>query len=64
MSCARSSSKAKVGDPSSNLGSSSSTCSFSTYLSGGCIEKYIGGLRAIIEGICGSFGKKILRQMR
>ena len=69
MSCARSSGGAGVGDPSSGLGSSSSTCASSTCslkgelgkgskVSDGWTEKSIGGLRAIIEGICGSFGKR------
>ena len=69
MSCARSSSGAGVGDPSSGLGDSSSTCSSSTYslegdpreasnISSGWIEKSIGGSKVTIEGRCGSSGKR------
>ena len=65
---ARSSGGAEARDPSSRLGSSSSTCSFSTYplkgelgkgleISGGSTEKSIGGSRVTIEQICGSSGK-------
>ena len=61
MSCARSSSRARVGDLSSGLGSSSSTCSSSTYslkgelgngsrTSGGWIEKATGESRAATRG--------------
>ena len=63
MSCARSSSGAGAGDPSSRLGlgSSSSTCSFSTcslkgelgkgsVISGGWIEKSTGESRTTIGG--------------
>ena len=68
MPCARSLGRAEAGDPSLKLGSSSSTYSFSTYLfkgdlgevskiSGGWIEKFIGGLEATIEGIYDSFEK-------
>jgi len=68
MPCEGYSGKAKVGDPGLKLGSSSSTYTFSTYLfegdlgkvskiSGGWTEKFIGGPRATIEGICDSFGK-------
>ena len=69
MSCARSLGEAGVGDPSSGLGGSSSTCSSSTYslkgdlgeaskISGGWTEKSIEGSRATIEGIYGSSGKR------
>ena len=61
MSCARSSSRARVGDLSSGLGSSSSTCSSSTYslkgelgkgsrTSGGWIEKTTGESRTATRG--------------
>ena len=61
MSCARSSGGAGVGDPSSGLGSSSSTCASSTCslkgelgkgskVSGGWTEKSIGRSRATIGG--------------
>ena len=61
MSCARSSSGAGAGDPSSGLGSSSSTCSSSTCslkgelgkgsrISGGWIEKSTGKSGATIGG--------------
>ena len=66
MFCARSSSGVGAGDPSSRLGSSSSTCSFSTYplkgelgkgllgkgseISGGSTEKSIGELGATTGG--------------
>ena len=60
MSCARSSSRARVGDLSSGLGSSSSTCSSSTYslkglgkgsrTSGGWIEKATGESRTATRG--------------
>ena len=66
MSCARSSSRAGVRDPSSGLGSSPSTCSSSTYssstyslngevgkgsrISGGWIEKSIGESGTITGG--------------
>ena len=74
MSCAKSSGGAGIGDPSLGLGSSSSTCSSSTYslkgelgkgsrISGGWTEKstgelVIGGLGTAIEGICTSSGKR------
>ena len=69
MSCARSLGRAGVGDPSSRLGSSSLTFSSSTCslegdlgetlkISSGWTEKSIKGSRAIIEGICGSSGKR------
>ena len=69
MSCARSLGGAGVGDPSSRLGSSSSTYSSSTCslegdlgetskISGGWTEKSIEGSRAIIEGICDSSEKR------
>ena len=61
MSCARSSGKARVGDPSSGLGRSFSTCSSSTCslkgelgkgsrISSGWIEKSTGELEAITRG--------------
>ena len=61
MSCVRSSGGAGVGDPSSGLGNSSSTCSSSTYslkgelgkgsrISGGWIEKFIGELGVTTGG--------------
>ena len=64
MSCARSSSGAGARDPSSGLGSSSSTCSLKgelgkgSNISSGWIEKSIGGSRAPTEGICASSGKR------
>ena len=69
MSCARSSGEAGAGDPSSGLGGSSltyssSTCSLkgdlgeASKISGGWTERSVGGSRATIEGICGSFGKR------
>ena len=68
MSCVRSSGEAGARDPSSRLGSSSSTCSSSTFslkgelgkgsrISGGWTEKSIGELGVAIEGICTSSGK-------
>ena len=62
MSCARSSSGAGARDPGSKLGSTSLTCSSSTCskISGGWIEKSIGGSRVIIEGICDLFGRSSL----
>ena len=61
MSCARSSGKTGVGDPSLGLGSSSSTCSSSTYslkgelgkgsrISGGWTEKFIGESKVTTGG--------------
>ena len=61
MSCVRSLSGARVGDPSSGLGSSSSTCSSSTYslkgelgkrtmISGGWIKKSTGELEVTTGG--------------
>ena len=61
MSCARFSGEARAGDPSLGLGSSSSTCSSSTYslkgelgkgsrISGGWTEKSIGESGATKEG--------------
>ena len=69
MSCARSSGGARARDPSLRLGSSSSPCSSSTCslksdlgkaskISNSWIEKFIGGLGATIEGICGLSGKR------
>ena len=71
MSCVRSSSGVGVGDPSSGLGSSSSTCSLKSELgkgsriSDGWTKKSTGesraatgGLGAVTEGICASFGKR------
>ena len=69
MSYARSSSGVGVGDLSSGLSGSSSTCSSSTYslegdpgeaskISGGWKEKSIGRSGVTIEGICGSSGKR------
>ena len=71
MSCARSSGGAGAGDPSSGLGSSSSTCSLKgelgkgSVISGGWTEKFIGESKATIGGsgaateeICASVGKK------
>ena len=69
MSCARSSGGAGARDPSSGLGSSSSTCASSTCslkgelgkgskVSGGWIEKSIGGSGAVTEGICVSSRKR------
>ena len=68
MSCARSSGGAGAGDPSSGLGSLSSTCSSSTYslegdlgeaskISDDRTKNSIGGLGAIIGGIFGSSRK-------
>ena len=63
MSRERSSGGARTGDLGSKLGSSSSTCLSSTCLgevskiSGGWIEKFIGGSGVTIEGIYDSFGK-------
>ena len=68
MSCTRSSGGAGAGDPSSRLGSSSSTYASSTCslkgelgkgskVSGGWTEKSIGGSGATI-GICASSGKR------
>ena len=62
---ARSLSGVGAGDLNSWLGSSSSTCSLegdlgeASKIFGGWIEKSIEGSKATIEGICGSFGKKI-----
>ena len=61
MSCARSSGGVGAGDPSSGLGSSSSTCSSSTYslkgelgkgsrISGGWTEKFIGESKVTTGG--------------
>ena len=71
MSCVRSSSGVGVGDPSSGLGSSSSTCSLKSELgkgsriSDGWTEKSTGEsgattgeLEAAIEGICASSRKR------
>ena len=69
MSCVRSSGEAGVGDPSSGLGSSSSTYSSSTCslkgelgkgsrISGGWTEKSTGESGAAIEGICASSRKR------
>ena len=69
MSCVRSSGEAGVGDPSSGLGSSSSTCSSSTYslkgelgkgsmIFSGWTEKSTGESGATTEGICVSSGKR------
>ena len=68
MSYARSSGRARAGDPSSGLGSSSSTYSSSTCslkgelgkgsrISGGWTEKSIGELGVATEGICASSRK-------
>ena len=68
MSCVRSSGEAGARDPSSRLGSLSSTCSSSTCslkgelgkgsrISGGWTEKSIGELRVATEGICASSRK-------
>ena len=71
MSCARSSSGAEVGDPSSGLGSSSSTCSLKSELekgsrtTGGWTELSTGESRKATRGsgvateeICASSGKR------
>ena len=64
MSCVRSSSGVGVGDPSSGLGSSSSTCSLKSELgkgsriSDGWTKKSTGELGAATEGICALFGKR------
>ena len=69
MSCARSSSRAGAGDPSSGLGSSSSTCSSSTCslkgelgkgskISSGWTEKSTGGSGAATKGIRTSSRKR------
>ena len=64
MSCARSSSGVGVGDPSSGLGSSSSTCSLKSELgkgsriSDGWTKKSTGESGAVTEGICALFGKR------
>ena len=62
---ARSLSRVGAGDLSSEFGSTSSTCLLegdlgeASKIFSGWIEKSIEGSKAIIEGICGSFGKKI-----
>ena len=64
MSCVRSSGRVGVGDLSSRLGDSSSTCSLegdpreASNISSGWIEKSIGGSKVTIEGRCGSSGKR------
>ena len=68
ISCAKFSRGVRAGDLGSKLGSSyltcsSSTCSFegdlreASKISSGWVQKSKGGLWAIIEGICDSFGK-------
>ena len=65
MSYVRSSNGVGAGDPSLGLDGLSSTCSLegdlgeASKIFGGWIKKSIEGSKATIEGICGSFGKKI-----